>query len=163
MGLFDRKPDTAALYRKVDLDGLTQALGHKDAKVREKAGWALQKLFSEATTEQISVMGRQLVTNDQLIPRMIAACSDEDETVRWCAVQSLGFWGAADPKDSRVLQALKAGLGDSDYQVREAAVRFLGMRKEPEVIESLELARVVETVPRVREPMAEALERHKED
>lgn len=160
MGLFSRKPDTAALRRQVDLDGLTRALSYKDAKVRKDAGWALEGLFSEATEESASMMHSQLTTNDQLVPRLVAACSDDDETVRWCAVHSLGYWGAAAPEDSRVLKVLLAGLQDPDRQVRGAAAKFLGLRTESDATEALVLARAAETDARVHQALDEALEHH---
>lgn len=96
---------------------LAQLLHGKEMEERRDAAKRLGELAAEGNPQT------------QIVQALIAALNDENEWVRWRAVQSLGKLG-----DKRAIEPLIETLQDSVWRIRLAAVQAL---RELQALEAL--------------------------
>jgi HEAT repeats/zinc-ribbon domain/PBS lyase HEAT-like repeat len=126
------KPNIEKLKAKGDVLGLTQALGHKDARVRMDAANALGTLQDARAVEPLA-----------------AALQDDDQYVRCRAAEALGRIG-----DASAVEPLIVSLGDP--LVRQVAIGALGELGNVRAVEPL-IAALKDDDPFGRSLAAEAL------
>jgi hypothetical protein len=115
-------PNIEKLKEKRDADGLIQALGDKDARLRADAAWALWNLRDD--------MGRDHF--DFPINVQPWNLYGERFTVRQIAPWALGEFG-----DARAVEPLLASLKVSDVDVHRSAAEALGKLGDARAVEAL--------------------------
>ncbi|MDF2867187.1 MAG: repeat-containing protein, partial [Gammaproteobacteria bacterium] len=78
--------------------------------------------------EAVKALGKLDSQDARIIPAILAALTDKDETVRQVAVEVLG---QLDSQDARIIPALLTALKDKDLDVRTAAVNSLETLLKP--------------------------------
>ncbi len=127
------------LETKKDVEGLSEALKHKDDDIRRDAAEALRKIGDPKAVDPLT-----------------HALKDENGNVRQIAAYALGEIG-----DEKAVKPLTQALQDEDEFVRSAAVWALGDIGGAEAVEPL-LQAMKDTVRSVRRQVAEALEKIKD-
>lgn len=97
------KPNIEKLRARWDLDGLTEALNHKDYRIRKKAAEALGEMGAK-----------------EAIDALIKALKDENYEVRKTAAHALGKI-----RDAKAIKPLIEALNDESMEVRLEAVKSL--------------------------------------
>ena len=103
MGIFDRKPNVEKLAAKKNIEGLIEALQHKDHDVRRHAAYALGEIRDARTVESL-----------------IQALKDQESSVRYEAARAL-----RKIKDARAMEPLIQALKDENG-IRHEAAEALG-------------------------------------
>ena len=135
MGIYDKifKPNIEKLKENEDVDGLINALKHKNVDIQEKAVKALGEIGEPAVepllqaldeedwyVRRAAVMALGEVGGARALTPLIKALKDNESVVRGAAVEAFGIIG--EPAVEPLLQA----LDEEDCHVRAAAVRALG-------------------------------------
>lgn len=160
-------PNVEKMKARGNVKGLIRALRYrKDAKVREAAAEALEKIGDPRAVEPLIAALRDNVwvrraaaealvkIGAPAVEPLIAALGDKDSDIREAAAEVLGAIG-----DTRAVEPLIAALRDWDKDVREAAAVALGKIGDPRAVEPLIAALRDEQLGNVRRAAVEALGR----
>ena len=136
MGPFSKEPNVEELAEKRDVNGLIEALEHKEPRVREQAALALGQIGHASS-----------------IAALLTAQKDKDSRVQKAAMLALARVSfGAKPDIERLLEALK----HEEPSVREQAIRTLGEMGQLHGLKPVGLA-LQDEDPLVRAAAAEAL------
>jgi hypothetical protein len=138
-------PNVDRLKKRCDVEGLIQALGHKDGNVRRAAADALGEIGdAEAIPVLIQAMGdvagvrEAAVTalgkcgDAQVVEPLIQTLDDEHPWIRVAAVNALGVIG-----DMQAVEPLIQMLDDEPLRVRVAAISALGVIGDAQAVKPL--------------------------
>ena len=141
MGIFNQKPDVAAMWKAKDRDGLMKALEYADDTIRLNAAYALAGLDYEEAEKpfidvlehcedwqkitiprgQVDLSGMEKYATDPIRHGLIPQLWDTKAPVKHRAMLLLGFVG----KDA-VEPLIEIGLRHEDWRVRALATVALG-------------------------------------
>jgi HEAT repeat protein len=120
MGLFKRKPNIEKLAEQRDTEGLKKALNSKDAEIRMKAAAALRKMKTK------EVFGFQ--------PKVL---EKKKRDVHKKSTQENAEAISKEEKGSESIESLLNALKNKDWDIREKAIRALGMAEDKKAVEPL--------------------------
>jgi hypothetical protein len=128
-GSHKQKPDTEALEKSGDIDGLIQALRYDDFEIQLAAAKALKSLDSRAMDHLLKKLKTRnravkigiiealgVIRDPRAVDPLVQAISNDSAEVRWDSAIALGEIG-----DERAIPALKKALTDPDKYVRYGA------------------------------------------
>ncbi len=149
MGWFESKKvkvDVKRMEAEKDVDGLIEALGNDDWKVRLNTASALGQIGDARTVEplikalgddhwtvcQIAAKALGQIGDARAVEPLIKALSNDDWNVCQNAAKALGQIG-----DARAVEPLIKALSNTDWNVRRGAAKALGMFGDARAVEPL--------------------------
>jgi HEAT repeat protein len=148
MFLSKSTPNIRKLNENLDIEGLINALNHKDIVVRKNAATALVEILDPAKSvediDKITSAIFRTVLNphhperfESALDSLTISCRDESDYVRWGAVWVLWILVLSGKRDPRIVDILIDVLKDPSPSTRVPAARGLGASEDRRAVDPL--------------------------